>query len=71
MKVVRLRRGWKVSLTDNEMELLRATVQRGLNTFETYAVEAMPHKIRKVFMDQRWDLPHGPLTADEDRRPAA
>jgi hypothetical protein len=71
MHVVRMRRGWRLRLTDNEMEMLREAVNRGLATLDADQREALPYKIRKVLMrDARWELPHGPLIPDEDRRPA-
>jgi hypothetical protein len=70
MKVVRLRRGWRVNLTDNEHELLRELVNRALVDLDEVEVMSLPHKIRKA-LTARWELPHGPLFPDEDRRPAA
>lgn len=69
MKVARMRRGWRVRLTDNEYELLRAIVARGLGTVEPNQTDAWPYKIQKVLFSERWTQPHGPLIADEDRRP--
>jgi hypothetical protein len=71
MQVVRMRRGWRVRLTDNEFEVLREAVNRGLATFDPDQRKAMPYKLRKVlYNSNRWSLPHGPLIPDEDRRPA-
>jgi hypothetical protein len=69
MNVTRMRRGWRLRLTDNEMEMLREAVNRGLATIDDDQRAALPWKIRKVLRDGRWELPHGPLIADEDRRP--
>lgn len=73
MRVVRMRRGWSLRLTDNEMELLQKAVLRGLVAFSREGVrERLPYKVRKVLMrDARWALPRGPLRPDEDRRPAS
>jgi len=68
MKVVRMRRGWRLRLTDNEFELLQEAVKRGLPTIDPVAAESLPYKVRKVFDSTRWKL--DPLVADEDRRPA-
>jgi hypothetical protein len=47
------------------------TVNRGLATIDDAQREALPWKIRKVLTrDGRWELPHGPLIPDDDRRPA-
>lgn len=71
MIVARMRRGWRVRLTDNEMELLREIVHRGLGTLDEGAIASLPYKVRKVLADkERWSWPPGPLIADEDRRPA-
>ena len=72
MIVARMRRGWRVQLTDNEFELLRMAVNRGLVAFRRPGVrQRLPYKVRKVLdVSERWQLPHGPLIADEDRRPA-
>ena len=70
MQVARMRRGWRVRLTDNEMEVLREAVHRGLATIDQDQREAMPYKLRKVLVSSRWRLPRGPLMPDEDRRPA-
>lgn len=66
-----MRRGWRIRLTDNEFEMLREAVNRGLGALDANDREALPYKIRKVlYSGDRWELPHGPLTPDEDRRPA-
>jgi hypothetical protein len=72
MRVVRMRRGWRLQLTDNEMEMLQKAVLRGLVAFRREGVrERLPYKVRKVLSSSdRWELPHGPLVVDEDRRPA-
>jgi hypothetical protein len=67
MQVARMRRGWRLRLTDNEFEMLREAVNRGLATLDDAQREALPWKIRKV-LSPRWELPHGPLIPDEDRR---
>lgn len=70
MNVTRMRRGWRLRLTDNEFEVLREAVNRGLASFDAAQREAMPYKLRKVLdSSDRWRLPHGPLIPDEDRRP--
>jgi hypothetical protein len=70
MNVSRMRRGWRLRLTDNEMEMLRHVVARGLVDFQRVNVrERLPWKVRKVLTrDARWSLPHGPLWPDDDRR---
>jgi hypothetical protein len=69
MQVARMRRGWRLRLTDNEFEMLREAVNRGLATLDEDQIEALPYKIRKVLTrDGRWSLPHGPLWPDDDRR---
>jgi hypothetical protein len=70
MKVARMRRGWRVSLTDNEYILLRETVERGLAAFDGEELEHLPYKLRKVMRSPRWARPLGPLYPDEDRRAA-
>ena len=67
MEVARMRRGWRVRLTDNEYEVLREAVNLGLAAIDK---DALPYKLRKVLWSNRWSLPHGPLTPDDDRRPA-
>lgn len=70
MQVVRLKRGWRVNLTDNEYEMLRAAVDRGLGVIKMYQLdERLPYKVRKVLSDVRWEG-QNPLTPDEDRRAA-
>jgi hypothetical protein len=68
MKVVRMRRGWRLRLTDNEYEMLKEVVNRGLVGFDG---DELPYKVRKVLGSNRWSLPHGPLIPDEDRRSVA
>jgi hypothetical protein len=70
MNVSRMRRGWRLRLTDNEYEMLKEAVKRGLATLDANQREALPYKIRKVLHSNRWALPDGPLMADDDRRPA-
>ncbi len=67
MMVVRMRRGWRLRLTDNEFELLREAVTRGLGALDEAAILALPYKVRKVFESKRW-ADRDPLTADGDRR---
>jgi hypothetical protein len=67
MNVAKMRRGWRVRLTDNEMHLLREAVNRGLATIDK---DALPYKLRKVLWSNRWALPDGPLMPDDDRRAA-
>jgi hypothetical protein len=68
MYVTRMRRGWRLRLTDNEMNLLREAVTRGLGAFGEEEREHLPYKVRKIFLSNRWAQPLGPLVADEDRR---
>jgi hypothetical protein len=68
MNVSRMRRGWRLRLTDNEFEMLREAVNRGLATLDEDQREALNYKVRKVLFSDRWALPDGPLRADEDRR---
>jgi hypothetical protein len=78
MRVVRMRRGWRLRLTDNEFEMLKTAVNRGLAALSREEIDALPFKVRKVIdggggannESFRWQLPHGPLIPDEDRRPA-
>jgi hypothetical protein len=70
MDIARMRRGFRLRLTDNEFEMLREAVNRGLAALDDSAREALPYKIRKVLHSNRWSLPHGPLSLDEDRREA-
>jgi hypothetical protein len=70
IQVVRMRRGWRLRLTDNEFALLRVAVNRGLAAIDGDTAEALPYKVRKVLLSDRWSL-LGPLTLDEDRRPPA
>jgi hypothetical protein len=67
MNVIRMWRGWKMRLTDNEMEVLREAVARGLDGMDK---ETLPYKWKKVLSENRWLGPDGPLVADDDRRPA-
>lgn len=69
MKVVRLRRGWRVNCTDNEFELLRAVLAVGRGALDANWIEALPYKIRKVILEERW-VSREPLQPDEDRRRA-
>lgn len=75
MRVVRMRRGWRMNCTDMEMELLRRMVRRGLEVFDAEDFAALSYKERKVLRrtdphrrERRWELPDGPLVMDEDRR---
>lgn len=64
MNVTRMRRGWRITLTDNEFELLRITVEHGLGVASWFE-ERLPYKVRKVLRSERWI---DPLHVDEDRR---
>lgn len=72
MRVVKMRRGWRVHLTDNEYEMLCEAVNKGLGAIALYHLDdRLPYKVHKVLHgDPRWKLPDGPLRPDEDRRPA-
>lgn len=75
MKVVRMRRGWRVNLSDLEYQMLREAVRRGLSAIDAFELDdRLPYKIRKVLRGDdsgptRWTPPNDPLAADEDRRP--
>lgn len=69
MKVVRMRRGWRVSLTDNEYIVLKEALERGLAAFGDEELDHLPYKLRKVLHSPRWARGLGPLYPDEDRRP--
>jgi hypothetical protein len=73
-----MRRGWRLRLTDNEFEMLKTAVNRGLAALSREEIDALPWKVRKVIdghslhgEEGRWQLPHGPLIPDEVRRGAA
>jgi hypothetical protein len=69
MSVVRMRRGWRIRLTDNEFKLLREAVNQGLAVIDA---SKLPYKVRKVlFASDRWLRPYDPLMPDEDRRKLA
>jgi hypothetical protein len=70
MEVSRMRRGWRLRLTDNEFEMLREAVNRGLGALDQEARYALPYKLRKVLLTPRWERPDGPMSIDDDRRPA-
>jgi hypothetical protein len=68
MRVVRLRRGFRIHLTDNEFEVLKHVLMRGLLDFEDPEIRAtLPYKGSKVLNSKRWA---DPLAIDEDRRGA-
>lgn len=70
MRVVRLRRGYRVNVTDNEYELMRAALNHGLKAMEAFRLdERLGYKVHKVLYSQRWEMPGGPLFVDDDRRP--
>jgi hypothetical protein len=69
LHVTRLKRGWRIHLTDNEMEALRAVVQHGLADFEDpEQLKPLPNGVRRVLRSDRWVSIEGPLSIDDDRR---
>lgn len=69
MRVVRLKRDWRINLKDSEYEMLREAVKQGLVAIKAFGLQGrLPYKIRKVRDNARWTLPHDPLAPDEDRR---
>jgi hypothetical protein len=70
MIVTRLKRGWRIHLTDNEIEALRAAVEHGMADFVDPAQsDSYPNGVRRTLRSARWQAIEGPLTTDEDRRP--
>jgi hypothetical protein len=65
MMVTRMRRGWRLRLTDNEMALLREAVNSGLAALAADQRDALPYKVRKVLYSARWSSPHGPVPTRE------
>jgi len=63
MRVVRMRRGWKLRLTDNEFSVLHKIAARGLRGVD---FDKFTFKERKVLSEDRWS--QDPLAPDEDRR---
>ena len=66
MKVIRRRRGWRVSLSDPEMGLLKKVVALGLLDMEhPESREVLSLWERRFMASERWA---DPLATDEDRR---
>lgn len=74
MIVSRLARGWRIHLSDSEMELVRLAVQQGLASLreadeDDSVIRDMPEHVRRFFHSDRWSrVPGGPLVTDDDRR---
>jgi hypothetical protein len=67
--VSRLKRGWRIHLTDNEMAALREVVAHGLADFEDpKLLKALANGVRRVLTSDRWRSIEGPLSIDDDRR---
>ena len=69
MNVTRLKRGWRIHLTDGEMEALQAAVEHGMADFVD-AGQDLPYSnaARRALRSARWQSIDGPLTTDLDRR---
>ena len=71
LHVTRLKRGWRIHLTDNEMAALRACVDHGMADFvDPDQSSHLPNGVKRVLRSPRWQSIEGPLSIDEDRRPA-
>lgn len=68
MKVSRLKRGWRIQLTDNEMDALRIAVEYGIADLDEEHIRAQPNGVRRTLHSARWRAIDGPLTLDDDRR---
>jgi hypothetical protein len=70
MNVARLKRGWRIHLTDNEMEALRVAVNHGMADFEDpQQSNHLPNGVKRTLRSDRWVSISGPLAIDDDRRP--
>ena len=69
MNVSRLKRGWRIHLTDNEMEALRTAVEHGMSDFvDPGQSDPYPNGVRRTLRSARWQSIEGPLSIDDDRR---
>ena len=69
MNVVRLKRGWRIHLTDNEMDALRQCVDHGMADFTDPAQSKhLPNGVKRTLRSDRWQAISGPLSTDDDRR---
>jgi hypothetical protein len=69
MNVARLKRGWRIHLTDNEMEALRECVDHGMADFTDPAQSNhLPNGVKRTLRSDRWQSIAGPLAIDDDRR---
>lgn len=74
MIVSRLKRGWRIHLSDSEMELIRLALHQGMLTLQEtnpddHLIRSMPPQVRRVLHSDRWSrVPGGPLVLDVDRR---
>jgi hypothetical protein len=69
MIVTRLKRGWRIHLTDNEMDALKECVEHGMADFtETSHTDPLPNGVRRTLRSDRWQSIDGPLSTDDDRR---
>lgn len=74
MNVSRLRRGWRISVSDSEMELIKTAVRLGMETLreddaDLTILSLAPHVLRVLHSDRWMRVPGGPFVPDEDRRP--
>jgi hypothetical protein len=69
MFVTRLKVGWRLHLTDNEMEALRQAVDHGMADFvDPDQSSHLPNGVKRTLRSDRWQSIQGPLTTDDDRR---
>ena len=69
MNVARLKRGWRIHLTDNEMDALKICVDHGMADFTDPAQSKhLPNGVKRTLRSDRWQAISGPLSTDDDRR---
>jgi hypothetical protein len=69
MQVTRLKRGWRIHLTDNEMAALRECVDAGMADFvDPQHSNDLPNGVKRTLRSDRWQSIDGPLSIDDDRR---
>lgn len=68
MRVVRLKKGYRITCSDLEMALLQELVRQGQQ--EMISDDSWPEGVaeRRIYTSARWENNEGPLVTDEDRR---
>lgn len=70
MRVVKLKKGYRITCSDTEMDLMRFLLAQGQQEMANDDSWPEDRVERRIYTSERWQLNAGPLVTDDDRRDA-